>query len=291
MKWYQLKEQAAGEKRLILLWHIYKIFGKKAVKIIVFFVTLFAYLGAKEPKRCSKKYLSVVGLEPTFANSLKHFLAYSYSLIDRMEVFAGLYDPEKITFDSEQDKTQLENDLDKGVFFVCSHVGNIEIMRAFLLNSPQKHVNIFLSKEQCKIFNNFVKHLQIKTPITTYPVEDINIETSIEIKDKISNGDIVIMAGDRISKNSKNSFVEFLGHKVQLPLGTFKFAHMMECPIYFVCALNNKGDRYKIYLNKFNCNGTKQEAVHSMQAEYAKFLEKLTLTYPFQFFHFYDFFE
>ena len=50
MKWYQLKEQAAGEKRLILLWHIYKIFGKKALKINVFFVTLLAYLGAKEPK-------------------------------------------------------------------------------------------------------------------------------------------------------------------------------------------------------------------------------------------------
>ena len=38
MKWYEAKEQAAGTKRLFLLWYIYKIFGKNLVKFIAFFV-------------------------------------------------------------------------------------------------------------------------------------------------------------------------------------------------------------------------------------------------------------
>ena len=36
-KWFEIKEQAAGRKRLLLLWYIYKFVGKKPVKFIVFF--------------------------------------------------------------------------------------------------------------------------------------------------------------------------------------------------------------------------------------------------------------
>ena len=42
MKWYQQKEQAAGEKRLIILWNIYKFCGRKFVKFLVWFITFFA---------------------------------------------------------------------------------------------------------------------------------------------------------------------------------------------------------------------------------------------------------
>lgn len=290
MKWYQLKEQAAGEKRLLCLWFIYRMFGEQSVRFLVFFITLFAFIGAKEPKRCSKKYLSIIGIKPTFWNSFRHFLAYSNSLVDRMEVFAGKYNSKKIVFDSEDDKKMMYSDLKNGAFFICSHLGNIDIMRAFLFDEPDKHVNVFLSKEQCKIFNNFIHRLEVPTNATMHPVEDVSVETSIEIKDKISNGEIVIMAGDRISKHSTNCRVKFLGHNIQIPLGTFRFAQLMECPIYFVCALNEENG-YRIYLKKFVGTGKKNEVIEKMQLEYIQFLEKLVKAYPLQFFHFYDFFE
>ena len=43
-KWFEMKEQAAGKKRLLLLWYIYKFIGKKSVKFIVFFVTILDVL-------------------------------------------------------------------------------------------------------------------------------------------------------------------------------------------------------------------------------------------------------
>ena len=57
MKWYQLKEQAAGEKRLLITWKIYKLFGKKAVKVLAFFVTFFAFIGAKEARFSKRSIL------------------------------------------------------------------------------------------------------------------------------------------------------------------------------------------------------------------------------------------
>ena len=88
MKWHEVKEQAAGEKRLLLLWYIYKFFGKNIVKFIVLFVTFFALLGAKKIQESSKKYLKIIGQKDSFYNIFRHCLSYSYALIDRMEIFS-----------------------------------------------------------------------------------------------------------------------------------------------------------------------------------------------------------
>lgn len=290
MKWYQMKEQAAGTLRLVIIWHIYKLFGKKFVMFLVFFITFFAFIGANEARKYSKKYLQAIGLNSGFINQFKHFFNFSYSLVDKMEVFSGEFNPENIFFDNENDKNVFVKDLQNGIFVIGSHLGNIEMMRAFLRTDLCKHLNIFLSAEQCKIFNNFIKQIAIKSPVKIYPIEEISVNTSIEIKEKISNGEVVIIAGDRVSKYSKNTYVPFLGKKVQIPAGTFKFAVMMESPIYFICALREK-EKYRVYLKKFEYTGTKKDTIKQMQKEYLAFLEKLVYRYPFQFFHFYDFFE
>jgi len=290
MRWYQAKEQAAGAKRLLLTWKIYKIFGKKAVRVLAFFVTLFAFRGAKEQRRCSRKYLEIIGLKPSLINQFRHFLEYSLSLVDRMEVFSGNYDYRRINFESEDERNMLENDLDRGVFFICSHLGNIDIMRAFLAKNPDRHVNVFLSAEQCKIFQDFIKEIAVEMPVSTFPVEEIGVNTSIEIKERLSQGEIVFMAGNRVSKNSSNTEAELFGRKFLLPSGTFKFAQLMECNVYFAAALR-EGQNYRVYLKKFEFSGSKSETLRRMQKEYAEFLEKLTPLAPLQFFHFYDFFE
>lgn len=291
MKWYQVKEQAAGAKRLLLLYFIHKHFGRNAVKFLIYFITFFAFCNASEIRRCSAKYLAIIGLEPSLVNQYRHFLEYSLSLLDRMEVFTGDFDLSRIEFADKQDEEKLDEDFEKGIFFICTHLGNIDVMRALLKQYPQKHINVFLSKEQCRIFNKFLKTISVKTSITAYPVEEIGINTSIEIKEKLNNGDFVFIAGDRTSKNAANFTTKLFGRNVEFPLGTFKFARAMEVPVYFVCALKDYNENYKIHLKKFSNYGKKAETLSNMQKEYVQFLEEKTLLTPFQFFHFYDMFD
>lgn len=290
MKWFEVKEQAAGTKRLLLLWYIYKVFGKKAVKYIAFFVTFFAFVFGGEIRGFSQKYLAAAGIKPYLINSFKHFLSYSYSLIDRMEVFANRFNPDNISFASEYDKNIFLNDIyaGKGVFFICSHLGNIEVLRAFLRSDKMRndiHVNVFLSENQCKIFNNFIKRIAVKQNVTTFPVENIGVATPIMIKEKLDNGEIAFLAGDRVAETNSSVFVsEFLGKKMEFPVGTFKFAKIMDVPVYYIAVLKDKNDKYVVHLQKAPLN---QE---DMQNEYVKFLEKLTKEFPLQFYHFYDIF-
>ena len=59
-KWYQIREQSAGKIRLELLWVVYKIFGIRFLKFILWFVCLFIVPFAKPARIASKKYMQIL---------------------------------------------------------------------------------------------------------------------------------------------------------------------------------------------------------------------------------------
>lgn len=298
VKWYEVKEQAAGNKRLMLLWYIYNIAGKNAVKFIVFFVTLFAFSGAPKIRKCSQKYLKIANGKGSILSAFKHFLSYSYSLVDKMEMFTDKYSIKKIYFSDEDLKNKLFSDLldKKGIYFLCSHLGNINAMRTFFRSGTAIEgikVNLFLEANQCKTFKDFISKISTDNPITAYPVENIDMTTSIEIKEKLDDGEIVFMAGDRIAPNNDNAVFtsEFLSKKVNFPIGAFKFGLLTGAQIYFIVCTKEKNDKYAIHIKKFEFEGKRKEKLEELEKQYVKFLEELTKKYPYQFYHFYDFFE
>lgn len=313
-KWYQMKERAAGEKRLLFMWYVYKFFGKSPVKFLTFFVALCAFCAAKQVREYSKNNLSVIAkyckknnlkqTKPDLINSFKNVLNYAYSLVDNMEIFAGDFDVKKIFFDKSQDEEIFYDDIRarKGIFFICSHTGNVNVLRMFFKNKDpmmRSDVNVFLSEEQCKVFNTFLKKVyetgkkKMQNTVSLYPVEEISIETSIELKEKLETGEIAFMAGDRLSSGTSNLTFKhlFFDKEVEFPVGTFKLAQLMETPVYFICALKDKNDTYKIYLKRFETVGTKKETLLKMQNEYVEFVEQTTTLAPLQFYHFYQLFE
>lgn len=298
LKWYEVKEQAAGHKRLMLLWYIYKLAGKNAVKFIVFFVTLFAFLGAPKIRKCSEKYLKVAAGKAAAKDSFKHFLSYAYALVDKMEMFTDNFPFKNIYFADEAQREMLYKDLldKKGIYFLCSHLGNINAMRTFFRSGTvieDIKVNLFLEAKQCKIFKSFIDKISSDNPIVTYPVEEIDLTTSIELKDKLDSGEIIFIAGDRIAPNNTDAVfkADFLGRKVNFPIGAFKFGMLMGAPIYFIACTKEKHDKYAIHIQKFEFIGKRQKKLEELEQQYVKFLEKLTSKYPYQFYHFYDFFN
>ena len=310
MKWYQQKEQAAGVKRLLISWYIYKIFGKKAVQFIAFLVSFFAFIFSKHVRKYTKKNLSVIydytknqDAKPTLINRYKNVFNYALSLVDKMETFARTFDVKKLQFAKDTDEKELLELMSHktGIFFICSHIGNVEVLRSFISNPDNfiwpmnPNVNIFLSENQCKIFNGFLKKISAKTNVTTYPVENIDISTAVEIQESLEKGDIVFIAGDRISPGSSNVTFKanFLNRSVEFPAGTFKLAQLTEAPVYFIAAIKSQKDNYKIYVKKFEQDTmlNKKQNLVKMHEEYLNFLEQMTKTAPLQFYHFYDVFE
>lgn len=264
-KWFEQKEQQAGAGRLILTWKIYKIFGEIPVRIIAFFIAFFAYMGGKEQRESSKKYFQILAdftnekkYKPSFLNSFRHFHSYADSLVDKMLSFSGNLSAKKFEFSNPDDMNLMFETFKegKGAFFITSHTGNVEIMRSLFLSdrySVKPYVNVFLQKNSCEIFNTFLEHIKVKTNVDVFPVEEISVDTAVVIKEKLNKGEIVFMAGDRLSAQypELSYDTEFLNRKVKFPLGALKFAQILECPIFFVVCAKKDG-KFIIHLKKFH---------------------------------------
>ena len=294
MKWFQVKEQSAGRKRLILTWYLYKIFGKNILYVIAFLMSVITFIFAPSVRKYSEKYFSAVqdsiGLKPNVFNCFKHILAYADSLADKILVYCGEFNPENIRFEDDQIKTQLFEDIENGdgVFFISNHVGNIEVLQSFFFSkvtNPDFRINIFLSKKQSQIFNGFLSDIKKEIPLKMVPVEDIGFETGIELKENLTNG-VVFMAGDRLAQNNDTKTIKtkIFNHDINLPLGTFKLAKLMEVPVYFISALREDDGKYNIVLEK--CEDLSESG---LVEKFAGFMQNVTQKAPYQFFHFYDF--
>ena len=301
-EWFEQKEEAVGIKRLYLTWWIYKCFGILPLRVIAFVVILFGYIGMIEQKEALKTYFENLSeytknkkYKPSFLNKFKIFLNYANSLVDKIQGFAGNY--KNIKFENTEIKQEISDLLKNknGIFFITNHIGNVELMRVLLLSEvieEKPRVNIFLQKNHCEIFNTFLEKIAVKTNVSIYPVEDIDIDTSVEVQEKLKNGEIVFMAGDRLSAKNVESIyeAEILNRKVKLPIGVLKFAQMLDSEIYFVTCAKNIVE-YEILAKRFEKENSKTDTIQKLQKEYASFLQSSILKYPYQFYHFSKFFE
>ncbi|MBR6163177.1 hypothetical protein IKQ26_04745 [bacterium] len=299
MDWYKVKEKSAGDKRLLISWYLYKIFGTRVLLIISFFVALFTYLLNSDLRGYSRKYFEAVSeyfndksLKPSRINVFKHILSYANSLAYKIETFSGGFKSAKVSFaDETMEKVFYEKIKNKeGRIFIFSHVGNIDVLRSYLTNSEKtkgESLSILLQKEHCEVFNSFLKKIE-KNPgnIKVYPIEEIDITTVSQLDDDLKQGGALFIAGDRIASNNpeKSVKVKLFNKNIFLPLGTFKFPKILGAPVYFISVVK-EGKEFKIYLEPQEVNS---EEV--LRDKFIHFIEKMTKIAPYQFYHFYDIF-
>ena len=182
-----------------------------------------------------------------------------------------------------------ENNAMKVAF--CDYCCN-ELIRISFWRKPVEDVQRLNISSDDLIGYLIIKHdiskIAKKLPINYFYIEEIGVNTSIKLKESLDNGSVAFIAGDRIGENlnAKTFEAELFGHKVDFPVGSFKIAQLMEVPVYFVIALKTKGDTYTIHLQKHNFT-----SLEDMEQSYVKFLERITLKTPLQFYHFYDLFK
>ena len=283
--WFQLSESGAGEKRLILSFYLYKIFGKNILRIIAFFVVLITFFKAKDRRKASEKFFKILDRKHILLDSWIQFFNYGNSLVDKILSFLGDFDNKNFVYE--------DSDFETGVFYLTTHIGNVEILRSLLEEYKNTKVNVFLQANVCEIFRKFLNTFEKKVALDTFPIEEIDLNTSILISEKLKQGENVFMAGDRISAQNADKIYKktFLGKTISLPLGVIRFALMLEAPIRFILCVK-EGKKYRVIIEKFIPTKTnKSEIIEELENKYVKFLEKYTLKYPHQFYNFFDIWE
>jgi predicted LPLAT superfamily acyltransferase len=294
--WKNSREFPAGYFRLWLLLKVHKIFGRTILKIAMFPIVLTAFLFMKNARRASLEYLAVLsaytdGKSPSanIINAFKHIHYFALSLVDKLGAWTGSITDDALNHKYQDALTRFISNIQskKGIFILCSHLGNIEILRALATDSKYSFtVNAFMDIEQTQAFNDFIARVNPKARFNLYSTHHMSMNTAFMVKEMLEHGEVVVFAADRTVDVKNRKAVSFLGRNAYFPTGVFRFALAAESDICFLAICTDKNEKYDVHLNFYQSEIIGKEDIIN---HYVAWLEALVVAYPMQWYNFYNF--
>jgi len=153
-------------------------------------------------------------------------------------------------------------------------------IRALMYNNEQQKVNVAFEKLNPSLKNDVI---HIGTP-----------DAMIRVQEDIQKGYLIGMLADRVEQNDRSTRCQFLGEAISLPTGPLIVAHLLKAPVLLCFALHRGANRYDVYFHLLSKQLAlpRQErdiALQQLMQEYADILERYALSYPYNWYNFYDF--
>jgi predicted LPLAT superfamily acyltransferase len=307
--WSTQKEMAGGYWLLAFTLFIFKLLPVMGLRILCFPVGFCYFLFSKRARERSQLYcrrLSVViGNEKKFS-VLKHIIAFSLALVEKLEAWSGKVSFKRIHF-QDDDITELIPQLEhrQGAFLISSHLGNMEFIRGLAgYNrtgiSREIPVNAIVDFTVTAHFNRMLRKLNPKAVTQIISARELGPQTVILLQEKIAAGELVVIAGDRTAANVGSRYLSFpfLGDNAPFPYGPFLLAALSEAPVYAVFAMRQKDlsllSHYTLHIHhspvSFNCPRSQRESrIKELANWYVSLLEQYCKKYPHQWYNFFDF--
>jgi len=309
--WRDTKEKAVGSWQMDFMRLAYRFLGIRGLKLIlypaVFFFCLFAPGVMHTSRRYLKKAASFSGKKkPRLWDSYLHIVSFTLSMIEKIAAWSGDIHLDAITFhdDSVKDLIQLL-DSGSGAVILCSHLGNIEILRALASYGESKTsraicVNSIVDFSGTEKFNAMLKKLNPQSMMRLVSAKNIGLETVMDLQSRLAAGELVVIAADRVSSTTRNKVesVSFLGSTAQFPQGAFVLASVMDVPFFYMFGLRRYDLRpvecydMHVYQSSVSFTGSKKDRkakITSAVNEYVQHLEHHLQDHPLQWFNFYNF--
>ncbi|MGN0887067.1 MAG: hypothetical protein ACI4RT_08750 [Candidatus Spyradenecus sp.] len=256
-------EFAASAFGLELLWLSHRLFGLRVLAFFAQVASTTVYLASPTVRKRTRTY-----------RCFSNFVA---GMVDKFAVMTG---PRACVRIVPEDSPETQRFMEavstrRGVFFVSSHLGCIEVLPALADTPVVTHA--FMRLEQTEVFNRFyLRHFR-RQNVRIHPVTAFGIGETMAAGDALDAGDCVLMAGD--APFGRQVMRRFCGQERPFPVGTFRLAHALGHPIYFVACLRLKAHTYRLIARELP--GPTAEAAAE---QFVAALEPLAQAYPDQWF-------
>lgn len=298
-KWFDMSERGTF-LGLFLLASCYRVLGRTACSIIGAPVVLYFYLTGAKQRRASSQFLSRVfqmknsNKQPSWTDGLRHFMSFFQMLLDKLSAWGGHLNLDRIECDDPDYIRTIMTSRKGGVMFV-SHLGCMEFCRALMSSDQKKRMHILMHTKNAARFNRAMTYFNPQSNLNILEVTEMGPDTMLFLKDRIEEGDWVVIAADRIpvSENPRTTPVPFLGEEAPFPQGPFILASLLQCPVYTAMAIR-KGSNYQVSIKPFADQirlprGSKEACIREYAHQYAQYLERYCIENPYQWYNFFDF--
>ena len=305
--WSTMRE-AGTLTGLRFLWAVHRWFGRGAVSLLLRPVVWYFVLFRSQARRGSRDFLLTHWHcfpeqwphKPGFRASLRHFREFAETVVDKLMAWHLELDPSLFYIRDKETHQRLLNDK-RGQLIIGSHLGNIEYCRGFMQRYKSQTINVLLHDRHAQNYVAMMQRLNPESRVNVYQVEEFDIATILQFKNKIDAGEWVFIAGDRtpLSGNMRTVAVEFMGRKTQLPIGPYLLARALECPVKLMFAYRNYcSDDNRLYFDVIDFAERmelpprqRQQLLTDYAQEYANHLEAVCREAPFQWFNFYPYWQ
>ena len=313
-QWYQVKQNHnLGYK---MMFFVLKAFPAVFMRFLAFPIGFFYWAFGRSARRISKDYLLKVGMtllddaeNPSAVklphSTFKHISSFALNLVENVQSWAGKFSFGDVNWQNDDVHDLVANiNAGKGTVIVISHLGNAQMMKGLASmgeSGTERKMNITTISD-AKISSGFNALLNEINPDSSFNLvnsNDIGPETILLLQERLEQGGVVVIAGDRVSAHTdRNIEIDFLGEKARFPYGVFLLIALLNAPTYFVNGLRQKDfslhPKYDMFVKKnpldFDCPRKEREARIVQTAEnYVDNLEVLTKIHPYQWYNFFDF--
>jgi len=225
----------------------------------------------------------------SFFSIYRNYYMFGKILLDKIAMLAGFQ--QKFTFDFEGEEYLRQ--MQDGGLLVSAHVGNWEIAGQ-LLNRLEKRINIILFDAEHQRIKGYLSDVMANRNVNFIVIRD-DFSHLLEIKQALSNKEIIAMHGDRYIEGNKTIILDFMGKPAAFPIGPVNMAAKFRVPVSFVFAVKESSSHYHFYATplhvvQFMTNLKQREENFRKALEiYTGKLEEILRRYPLQWFNYYDF--
>ncbi len=269
------------------------LLGRRVAGALLWLVCWYFVAFARTPARASRRFLSRVGQPAGPFAVHAHFVSFARVALDRLLFLTGRSGDLEVHLDGHEHIMALA-EAKRGGLLVGAHLGSFEAMRALAgqYDVPLLVLADFANARRVNaLLERLAPGLRLKL-LELDPDEPLGL---LAVKEAIDRGELVAVLADRATQRpGRDAVVPFLGGEAAFPVGPFVLAHVLACPVYFVCALFSAPRTYDVFCVPLRERVSlprrgRAEAVHEEVCHYAATLEGFVRRSPRNWFNFFPF--
>ncbi|NCF26504.1 MAG: lipid A biosynthesis acyltransferase [Gammaproteobacteria bacterium] len=290
-RWVHQSERGSRFLVVLIGWITLKV-GRWAARLLLYPITLYFILTAREQRVASRKFLSrVMGRKASWWKVARHFHVFAGSILDRVYLVAG--DHRRFDLQMHGVEAALEQvEKGRGCILLGAHLGSFEVMRMLAMLDDRVEVKVLMYEEHNATLTGLIYSLNPRFSESVIPLGAI--DSLLRVQECLARGELVGVLGDRVAENDRVTRCQFLGQQATFPSGPMLLASVLKVPVQLFFGLYLGNNRYALHFELFADEIVirrehRDADIQMWTQRYAERLEHYARLAPYNWFNFYDF--
>jgi predicted LPLAT superfamily acyltransferase len=270
-----------------------RVFGRGFTAFLLWFVCGYYLLASRTARAASRQLFAHLGQTASWRRMHTHLWRFARVATDRLLFLTGRTEGLTIRRTGHEHVMALK-EAKRGAMLVGAHLGSFEAMRT-LAGQYDVPLTVIADFHNARKVNALLQHFAPGLRVRLLEMDPGDPTGVLVAKDAIDRGELVAMLADRaLDREGRDVVVPFLGAPAKFPVGPWVLASLLDCPVFFVCALFEPPSTYDVHCVPLGerielPRKERQAALTRAATAYARVLEDFTRRSPLNWFNFFPF--